>query len=179
MKDFIVRQGDEMLNFLIKKFDMINVYLNELEEYGSTSNTDMGNMDDVDSIVQSLYNEDILYRKHYDYDTLYNLVWKAMDKAAKIANQKYNNKQINTNQNMKINESQLRKIIKESINNMLSSEKMLLQYHVKHNGRFEVKELIHVCDPNKTTQENLNDAYEKALKMGLVNDKQIRWKMIK
>lgn len=29
MKDFIVRQGDEMLNFLIKKFDMINVYLNE------------------------------------------------------------------------------------------------------------------------------------------------------
>ena len=80
---------------------------------------------------------------------------------------------------MKINESQLRKIIKESINNVLGSEKMLLQYHVKHDGRFEVKELIHVCDPNKTTQENLNDAYEKALKMGLVNDKQIRWKMIR
>lgn len=78
-----------------------------------------------------------------------------------------------------LNESQLRKIIKESINNVLGSEKMLLQYHVKHNGRFEVKELIHVCDPNKTTQENLNDAYKKALKMGLVNDKQIRWKMIR
>jgi predicted metallo-beta-lactamase superfamily hydrolase len=120
MKDFIVRQGDEMLNFLIKKFDMINVYLGELEEYGSTSNTDMGNMDDVDNIVQSLYDEDILYRKHYDYDTLYNLVWKAMDKAAKIANQKYNNKQINTNKEvMKINESQLRKIIKESVKNIL------------------------------------------------------------
>ena len=27
MADFIVRQGDEMLNFLIKKFDMINIYL--------------------------------------------------------------------------------------------------------------------------------------------------------
>lgn len=120
MKDFIVRQGDEMLNFLIKKFDMINVYLKELEEYGSTSNTDMGNMDNVDSIVQSLCDEDILYRKHYDYDTLYNLVWKAMDKAAKIANQKYNNKQINTNKEvMKINESQLRKIIKESVKNIL------------------------------------------------------------
>ena len=80
---------------------------------------------------------------------------------------------------MKINEKQLRKIIKESINNVLGGEKMLLQYHVKHNGRFEVKELIHICDPNKTTQENLNDAYEKALKMGLINDKQIRWKMIR
>jgi ABC-type transporter Mla subunit MlaD len=46
-----------------------------------------------------------------------------MDKAAKIANKKYNNKQINTNKNiMKINESQLRKIIKESINDMLLNE---------------------------------------------------------
>jgi hypothetical protein len=124
MKDFIVRQGDEMLNFLIKKFDMINVYLGELEEYGSTSNTDMGNMDDVDNIVQSLYDEDILYRKHYDYDTLYNLVWKAMDKAAKIANKKYNNKQINTNKNMKINESQLRKIIQESVKNVLKERSL-------------------------------------------------------
>jgi hypothetical protein len=96
---------------------MINVYLKELEEYGSTSNTDMGNMDDVDGIVQSLYDEDILYRKHYDYDTLYNLVWKAMDKAAKIANKKYNsNKQQNK---MKITESQLRNIIKESIQTIL------------------------------------------------------------
>ncbi len=119
MTDFIVRQGDEMLNFLIKKFDMINVYLKELEEYGSTSNTDMGNMDEVDSVVQSLYDEDILYRKHYDYNTLYNLVWKAMDKAAKIASKKYNNGQINTNKNMKINESQLKKIIKESIQSIL------------------------------------------------------------
>lgn len=117
MKDFIVRQGDEMLNFLIKKFDMINVYLKELDEYGSTSNTDMGNMDDVDSIVQSLYDEDILYRKHYDYDTLYDLVWKAMDKAAKIANQKYNsNKQQNK---IKITESQLRNIISESVKRVL------------------------------------------------------------
>lgn len=80
---------------------------------------------------------------------------------------------------MKINEKQLKKIIRESIDNVLGGEKMLLQYHVKNNGRFEVKELIHVCDPNKTTQENLNDAYGKALKMGLANDKQIRWKMIR
>ena len=58
-------------------------------------------------------------------------------------------------------------------------ERNSTHYYVKHNGRFEVRELIHECDPNKTTQENLNDAYEKALKMGLVNDKQIRWKMIR
>lgn len=79
----------------------------------------------------------------------------------------------------KLSETRLNNIIKESIDNVLGREKMLLQYHVKNNGRFEVRELTHECDPNKTTQENLNDAYEKALKMGLVNDKQIRWKMIR
>lgn len=40
---------------------------------------------------------------------------------------------------MKINEKQLRKIIRESIDNVLGGEKMLLQYHVKNNGRFEMK----------------------------------------
>jgi hypothetical protein len=143
MKDFIVRQGDEMLNFLIKKFNMINVYLKELEEYGSTSNDDMGNMDDVDSIVQSLYNEDILYRKHYDYDTLYNLVWNAMDKAAKIANQKYNNKQINTNKEvMKINESQLRKIIKESVKNVLKEYEEDYNYGLQFIDRYEIEDML-------------------------------------
>lgn len=132
MADFIVRQGDEMLNFLIKKFDMINIYLKELEEYGSTSNEDMGNIDAVDSIVQSLYDEDILYRKHYDYNTLYNLVWNAMDKAAKIANKKYikqQNKIKDTNNAvMKINESQLRNIIKESVNKVLNEDYALDAY---------------------------------------------------
>lgn len=154
MKDFIVRQSDEMLNFLIKKFDMINVYLKELEEYGSTSNTDMGNMDNVDSIVQSLYEEDILYRKHYDYDTLYNLVWKAMDKAVKIANKKYN-KQINTNKDiMKINESQLKKIIKESVKNVLKEQNQ--DFNIE---RYVIDTLTQMRDEINVFLENTNNTY--------------------
>ena len=54
-------------------------------------------------------------------------------------------------------------------------KKIKFQYQVKQvNGmfsmstieRYEVKELIHVCDPNKSDRENLDDAFCKACELG-------------
>ena len=44
--------------------------------------------------------------------------------------------------------------------------------------RFEVKELIHPCDPNKSDRENLDDAFCKACELGAEPNKNVRWKFI-
>ena len=44
--------------------------------------------------------------------------------------------------------------------------------------RFEVKELMYPCDPNKSDRENLDDAFCKACELGAEPNKQVRWKFI-
>ena len=44
--------------------------------------------------------------------------------------------------------------------------------------RYELKELIHVCDPTKSDRENLDDAFCKACKLGANPNKQVRWSFI-
>ena len=44
--------------------------------------------------------------------------------------------------------------------------------------RYEVKELLHECDPNKSDRENLDDAFCKACELGANPNKQVRWRMI-
>ena len=44
--------------------------------------------------------------------------------------------------------------------------------------RYEVKELIHECDPNKSDRENLDDAFSKACDLGADPNKNVRWKFI-
>ena len=44
--------------------------------------------------------------------------------------------------------------------------------------RYEVKELLHECDPNKSDRENLDDAFCKACDLGANPNKQVRWKFI-
>ena len=44
--------------------------------------------------------------------------------------------------------------------------------------RYEVKELVHVCDPNKSDRENLDDAFCKAYDLGANPNKQVRWRFI-
>ena len=44
--------------------------------------------------------------------------------------------------------------------------------------RFEVKELIYPCDPNKSDRENLDDAFCKACELGAEPNKEVRWKFI-
>lgn len=62
-----------------------------------------------------------------------------------------------------------------------------LQYQVKaekpifSNGtieRYELKELLHDCDPNKSNRENLDDAFCKACELGANPNKQVRWSFI-
>jgi hypothetical protein len=62
-----------------------------------------------------------------------------------------------------------------------------LQYQVKAEKpifsndtieRYEVKELLHDCDPNKSNRENLDDAFCKACELGAEPNKQVRWKFI-
>ncbi len=62
-----------------------------------------------------------------------------------------------------------------------------LQYQVKAEKpifsndtieRYEVKELLHDCDPNKSNRENLDDAFCKACELGANPNKQVRWKFI-
>ena len=66
-------------------------------------------------------------------------------------------------------------------------KKIKFQYQVKQvNGmfsmstieRYEVKELIHVCDHNKSDRENLDDAFCKACELGANPNKQVRWSFI-
>ena len=44
--------------------------------------------------------------------------------------------------------------------------------------RYDVKELIHSCDPNKSDRENLDDAFSKACELGANPNKQVRWRFI-
>ena len=44
--------------------------------------------------------------------------------------------------------------------------------------RYEVKELLHECDSNKSDRENLDDAFCKACELGANPNKQVRWRMI-
>ena len=44
--------------------------------------------------------------------------------------------------------------------------------------RYEVRELLHECDPNKSDRENLDDAFVKACELGANPNKQVRWRMI-
>ena len=44
--------------------------------------------------------------------------------------------------------------------------------------RYEVKELMYPCDPNKSDRENLDDAFCKACELGAEPNKQVRWKFI-
>ena len=61
-----------------------------------------------------------------------------------------------------------------------------LQYQVKKpihlfsndRERYEVRELLHICDPNKEDRENLDDAFSKAIDLGADPNKQVRWKFI-
>lgn len=56
--------------------------------------------------------------------------------------------------------------------------KIKIQYQVKlfESGRYEVRELTHDCDPNKSDRENLDDAFVKACELGANPNKQIKWK---
>lgn len=65
--------------------------------------------------------------------------------------------------------------------------KIELQYQVKHTeyglgnyskASWEAKTLIHDCNPNKTEQENLDDAFSKACELGADPYKNIRFKFI-
>ena len=55
-----------------------------------------------------------------------------------------------------------------------------LQYQVKPflNYKWEVRELLHKCDPNKSDRENLDDAFSKACDLGADPNKQVRWRFI-
>lgn len=61
-----------------------------------------------------------------------------------------------------------------------------LQYQVKKpihlfsndRERYEVRELLHICDHNKEDRENLDDAFSKAIDLGADPNKQVRWKFI-
>ena len=44
--------------------------------------------------------------------------------------------------------------------------------------RYEVRELTHECDPNKSDRENLDDAFCKACELGADPNKNVRWKFI-
>ena len=66
------------------------------------------------------------------------------------------------------------------------AKKIKLQYQVRSprsmfsndRERYEVKELIHECDPNKSDRENLDDAFSKACELGCDPNKQVRWRFI-
>lgn len=67
------------------------------------------------------------------------------------------------------------------------AQQIRLQYQVKkteyfvgntHRDSWELKELIHPCDPNKTDRDNLDDAFSKACKLGADPNKNVRWRFI-
>lgn len=55
-----------------------------------------------------------------------------------------------------------------------------LEYQVKLPlvDKYEVRELYHECDPNKSDKENLDDAFSKACELGGEPNKNIRWKFL-
>ena len=91
-------------------------------------------------------------------------------------------------QRIRLTESYLHRIVKESVSKILREDKekkIKLQYLVKKpeismygDCNYEVKELVHICDPNKSDRENLDDAFSKACELGANPNKNIRWKFI-
>ena len=60
------------------------------------------------------------------------------------------------------------------------AKQIRFQYQVKKffEDRWETKELMHECDPNKSDRENLDDAFCKACELGAEPNKNVRWKFI-
>ena len=60
------------------------------------------------------------------------------------------------------------------------AKQIRFQYQVKKffEDRWESKELMHECDPNKSDRENLDDAFCKACELGCDLNKQVRWRFI-
>ena len=60
------------------------------------------------------------------------------------------------------------------------AKKIRFQYQVKKffEDRWEAKELMYECDPNKSDRENLDDAFCKACELGADPNKNVRWKFI-
>ena len=61
------------------------------------------------------------------------------------------------------------------------AKQIKFEYQVKGfrvNDRYEVKVLMHTCDPNKSDRENLDDAFVKACELGANPNKQVRWRFI-
>lgn len=58
--------------------------------------------------------------------------------------------------------------------------KIQFQYHYKSLGsdNYEIRELIHDCDPNLTDMENIDNAFTKACELGADPNKNVRWKFI-
>ena len=54
----------------------------------------------------------------------------------------------------------------------------LPMFSMNDRERYEVKELMYSCDPNKSDRENLDDAFCKACELGAEPNKQVRWKFI-
>ena len=66
------------------------------------------------------------------------------------------------------------------------TKKIKFQYQVKKpihlfsnddRERYEVRELVHVCDPNKSDRDNLDDAFVKACELGADPNKNVRWQI--
>lgn len=60
------------------------------------------------------------------------------------------------------------------------AKQIRFQYQVKKffEDRWESKELMHECDPNKSDRENLDDAFCKVCELGAEPNKNVRWKFI-
>ena len=58
--------------------------------------------------------------------------------------------------------------------------KIIFQYQAKVNfiDKWEVRELIYNCNPNKTDKENLDGAFEKACSLGCDPNKNAKWKFV-
>jgi hypothetical protein len=61
---------------------------------------------------------------------------------------------------------------------MAQQIKFKYQVKVLFEDRWEVKELIHKCNPTKSDKENLDDAFSKACELGADANKQVRWRFI-
>ena len=103
----------EDINSVIQEFNLVEGFLNELEENGSCRNQDLGIGDDIDACAQELRDK---HNLSWDrMDDIYDLVRVAFDKAEEIARRKYSEMH-QEKQPVKINESQLRQIIREALN---------------------------------------------------------------
>ena len=60
------------------------------------------------------------------------------------------------------------------------AKQIRFQYQVKKffEDRWETKELMHECAPNKSDRENLDDAFSKACELGCDPNKNVRWEFI-